>query len=109
MICSKYINLRCGCKQKIGEIDKLTGEVKAFFCKFGRVQREADPRNPIYFKVFIMEIADFIVINPIKLIGVCFLISVFHININFGHTAIHNGRLCNHRHPKVHDVSLLKK
>lgn len=55
-----------------------------------------------------MEIADFTAVSPIKLIGACFLISVFHIDLNFGHTAIHNGRLCNHKHPKSHDVSVKK-
>lgn len=46
-----------------------------------------------------MDIADFVAVNSIKLIGACFLISVFHINFTCG-------RLCHHKHPKVHDVSL---
>lgn len=54
-----------------------------------------------------MEIFDFVAINSFKIFGACILITVCHINLNFGHPAIHNERICDHKHPKIHDVSLL--
>lgn len=42
-----------------------------------------------------------------KLICIFFLMSAFQININLGHSTetLHGERLCDHKHPKVDDVS----